>query len=194
MDEYNYRIRLKQGYDGDFLIIGGPLDEPENHRNLFAAIGLIALNWGRLEQHVDTLLIQVNATEHSEELYDPDHPVSFGRKIKLLKTWFNQHPALVNFTADVRDLTSKLKVISAERNLYLHSILERWDEEAKQAHFKCLQYEGNDDFAIKTFTVTLESLLSFGKLVNTSNKMLSLITRQIFTEQAHSALKQPRKP
>jgi hypothetical protein len=77
---------------------GGPLDSPEEMKaaaELWRAIGLAACAWARLEQHLDAVLIHVNQPKHSEKLHDPDRPIGFKRKIKLLKRWFNQHPVLV---------------------------------------------------------------------------------------------------
>ena len=193
MDTDSYRVWVKDQYSDDFQIIGGPLDKPQNAHPLFYALGLIASNWARLEQHLNILIMHVNAEEHSVELFDPNHPVSFRRKIKVLKTWFNHYPALINFTEDVRGLTSDLKGLGDSRNLYLHSILETWDQKTETAHFKGIKYEGGDNFTIKTFSITLDGLMAFAKLLNIANRRLSLITRQLFTPEALDILKQSRK-
>src|SRR4051812_38190415 len=88
-----------------------PLDDPAKMAGaaeLFRAIGLAASSWSRLETHLDMVLIFLNQPQHSNEIHDRDHPIGFKRKIKLLKRWFNQHPALKIAAKDFRTLSPKL--------------------------------------------------------------------------------------
>jgi hypothetical protein len=74
-----------------------PLDSPTEMADaaeLFRVLGLASSSWMRLEMHLDMVLLFLNQPQHSEKLYNKDHPMGFRNKIKLLKRWFNQHPAL----------------------------------------------------------------------------------------------------
>lgn len=190
----SYRITLTAGdVTRDFIIVGGPIDNPEGAEPLFQALGRLAASWSRLEQHIDALLMQLNDPRHSLNLYSPDHPVSFQQKIKLLKRWFNQHPALENFTDDIRTITSRLKVMGQDRNVFLHSNLEAWDAETETAHMTSIKYEGDDNFRIIRLEFTLESIAAFTETVNLGNEYLASITTNIFTREALDALSRPRK-
>jgi hypothetical protein len=101
---------------------------------LFLALGLAAAAWARLEKHINSILIQVNKRQHSNEitaLYDPNYPTKFSDKIRLLKKYFNQHPALKDFREKITNFASDAKKLSIDRNIYLHSVIQSYDKDAK---------------------------------------------------------------
>jgi len=106
---------------------------------LWRAIGLAACTWSRLEQHVEVVLIHLNQRKHSEKLYDQDHPIGFKRKIKLLKRWFNQHPALAEHRDILRTITTDMLSLSVTRNTFLHSILDSYDRATSTATFRAVR-------------------------------------------------------
>ena len=111
-----------------FAFFNGPIDEPGEAYPAFAVYGRAAAAWARLEHHLDAVIIHINKEAFSARLYEKEHPISFERKIDLLKKWFNQHPPLASFTGDMRILTSRLKVVAKlDRNVLLHSILSSYD-------------------------------------------------------------------
>src|SRR5436853_427650 len=73
-------------------LTGGPIDNPSNAIRAFTIFGHLAVSWARLEQHVDLILIQVNRPDRSRALFDPNHPIAFSRKMRLLKKWMEHHP------------------------------------------------------------------------------------------------------
>ena len=68
-----------------FNFTGGPIDTPDaDGMDIpFAAFGFAVMAWGRLETHLDALLIHLNKRRFSKELFDPIHPISFSRKLAL---------------------------------------------------------------------------------------------------------------
>ena len=88
---------------------GGPIDNFETAREAFEVLGHAAMAWARLESHVDAVLIHVNKAVHSTELYNPEHPIGFANKLKLLKRWFNQHPFLKSLAGEIREAAHVFK-------------------------------------------------------------------------------------
>lgn len=187
-----YRVTLdKGGANRDFIFLGGPLDAENPPPDLFSAIGYAASSWARLEQHLDAVLIHINNPAHSEAIYNPAHPIGLGAKLKLLKRWFNQHPALASLSSDFRELSSRLKEISPHRNNMLHGILERWEPETRTAYFQTIKFMGDDEFQVSTHEYTLEAIKAFSDITNAGNRYLSAISRSIFTPDALEQLKKP---
>jgi hypothetical protein len=108
--------------DTDILAItltGTPLDSPtemENAAELFKALGIASSSWMRLEMHLDMVLLFLNQPKHSKTLHEEDHPTGFARKIKLLRRWFNKHPALKPLADEFRGLAGPILVLSKTRN------------------------------------------------------------------------------
>src|SRR5215469_7794592 len=100
---WSYRVGISQrGVVHEIRFGGGPLEDAATAQPLLFALGRLAATWGRLEQQIDTIILQINKRHHSSEvraLFDPEHPVSFRKKIQLLKKYFNQHPALASHKA-----------------------------------------------------------------------------------------------
>lgn len=190
MEEYHVTLD-KGGLDRDFVFVGGPLDKPDGLDRLFRALGFASAQWSRLEQHIDAVLIHVNNRGHSETIFDPDHPVSFQKKIKLLKRWSNQHPALAPLKEDIRALISKMKELSAHRNNLIHGVVESWDAAKQTCVFRTLKYTGDDEFSISTHEYTVEGVEEVSEIIAISNRYLAKISRAIFTTDALSQLRTP---
>lgn len=187
----DYRVTLNSdGINRDFIFVGGPLDSPVRPDELFRALGAASAQWARLEQHIDAVLIQVNNRQHSATLFKEDHPVSFQAKIKLLKRWFNQHPALANLTDDVRTLTTKLKEISQHRNNIVHGALEKWDADTETCVLRTLKSSG-DEFSISTHEYTIDGIDTVSDLTAMCNRYLSEITKIVFTKDSLAQLRTP---
>ena len=168
----------------DFTLVGGPLEAPDDHAQLFAALGFAGSAWARLEQQLDIILIHINKEQHSPRLYQAEYPIAFERKVKLAKRWFNQHPPLKPYRDDIRLFTSKVKEIAPIRNHLLHSILQDWDTDKQVATMQAIKFEGNDTFRVRRRAVRLTTIKNFGNVANRANKFLSHVTRKILTDAA----------
>jgi hypothetical protein len=187
----DYYVTLSDGGEPkiDFRLRGGPIDDFQAHQQLFAAIGHAAMSWARFETHLDAILIHVNASTHSETIYNPEHPVTFNAKVKLLKRWFNQHPSLENLADPIRKITSRSKELSQMRNRFLHFILEEWDAPNECAKFHGLKWMGNDEFRAENVRIGIEGLYQFSSIVNAGNRWLEDISRALFTREALEQLR-----
>ena len=176
-----------------FRFAGGPIDNPERHKRLFAALGLAAASWARLEKHVDAVLIQINKAQHSSQglsLYDPKHPKPFSDKIKLLKKYFSRHPALEPHRENMTVLLETLPKLSGERNLYLHSILEDADPSTDAFYLNTIEGR-KSGYQVTHADGTLALLKSFTKTTNQANRILSWISGDLFTRDALERLRTP---
>jgi hypothetical protein len=161
-----------------------PVKAPDDHIPLFAALGFAGSAWARMEQQLDMILIHINKEQHSAQLYQPEYPIAFERKIKLPKRWFNQHPPLKQYRDDMRLFTSKVKEIAPIRNHLLHSILQDWNPKEQVATMQTIKFEGDDTFRVRSRAVRLKTLKTFGTVANNANKFLSHVTFKILTDAA----------
>ncbi|MCU7937518.1 MAG: hypothetical protein KZQ99_22120 [Candidatus Thiodiazotropha sp. (ex Dulcina madagascariensis)] len=173
-----------------FHFIDGPIDKPSNANILFQELGKAATAWARLEQQVEAILLHVNKQEFSDELFK-DHPVSFTKKLKILKPWFKKHRALSSFKGSMIEITSKLWELADERNLYLHSILEDFDARSNIAVFHRIIPQGNDKFKLVRSEVPLEVISVFIETVNITNRYLWSLSQELFTTEVISELGNP---
>ena len=166
----------------EFAFFKGPIDDPDSAAAAFAVYGRAAAAWARLEHHIDAVLIHINKEIFSQRLYEKNHPVSFERKIDLLKRWFNQHPPLAPFTDEMRTLTSKLKVVAKEdRNVLLHCIFKSYDKDTETLVIQNVQPQPDGNIRIREISVLLSDLNRFAEHVNVANRFLGSISLQIFT-------------
>lgn len=170
-----------------FQFIGGPIDDPSDASALFQELGKAAAAWARLEQQVEAILLHVNKKEFSDALFAV-HPVSFTKKLKILKPWFKKHQVLSEHKETMLEITSKLWELAEERNLYLHSILEGFDVQSKIVVFHRILPKGSDEFKFLMSEVPLERISSFVDVVNCTNRYLWSLSQKLFTPEVVSQL------
>ena len=132
-----------------FNFTGGPVDSHEQAESDFTAFGLAAMSWARLETHLDALLTHLNKERFSKEIFDPKHPVSFARKLKLLKQWFGGRKALSHIKPQVDKPATQLKMLSEARNAFMHALFLGYDAEKDEITLRSLYYAGGDEFHIQ---------------------------------------------
>jgi hypothetical protein len=194
-EDYVIGLQLDEGGVHEFQFIGGPIEDPERYKRLFVAIGHAAMSWARMEQHIDAILVQINKAQHSGEtldLYDPDHPKPFSDKIRMLKDYFNKHPALRPHTEAVRDFATGLMTLSTERNELLHGVLADYAIDTLTIRLDRIQYRRKtDDFLFRTHAYPLGRLQAFTHLVNLAHYGLCEISKELFTTDALERLRTP---
>lgn len=194
----DYLVILNDGTQRhEFLLNGGPISQTGNV-TLFAVMGRLASAWSRLEQHVDSILLQVNKKQHSNEvlsLFDPNHPRPFTDKIRLLKKYFNKHPALRGYKEQIRVFTKRAKELGEDRNIYLHSVIQSYNERTEIVEFLSIRpiYDPTDPykFRIKRYKPPLSHIRNFVTVVNSANNYLEEISRRLFTDDAVARLRKP---
>jgi hypothetical protein len=167
----------------------GPLEDPTGCESIFGAFGLAIMAWARLETQVDCLLIQINKKSISAELFDPDHPVSFSRKLRLLKRWFRRHELLSEHAPVIDEFVARMQKLSAVRNDYFHALLSAYDAKEDVVTLRNIRFIGKDQFHIARRKCSGKQLTSFAAAVTVLNNGLWEITRQLFTRDALGRLR-----
>jgi hypothetical protein len=169
-------------------------DDPDQAAPALEALGRTAATWSRMEHHIDALIVQINKPDFSEHLFEPQHPVSFSRKLDLLKRWFNQYPPLSEYTEDIRFLISRLRTLSKEsgerlltRNVLLHSIPAQYDSENQVLTLHHMKFVGTDIHS-RHIEVDLNQLENFTQSVKLANDLLGMITKELFTVDGYEKL------
>jgi len=177
----------------EFNFSGGPIEAPETEELAlpFHAFGFAAMAWARLETHLDALLIHLNKRQFSKEIFDPEHPVSLSRKLRLLKAWFTKHKALSEYKPVIDKLVTQLKTLSQARNAFLHALFSAYDAEKSEVTLRSLYNAGNEEFHITRRDFSTEKLIRFGLTVNSANRSLAVITSALFTTNAVEQLRKP---
>lgn len=189
------KLRLYRMADGTpenltFVLTGGPIDQLDHDLHAFTAIGHAAMAWARLEKHIDILLIQINKQQHGEplRLFDPDHPRAFSGKLKLLKRYFNRHPALTQYKSRVSQLAGEMKTAATDRNTLLHSILDGYDDAEGTLTLQTITYEGHDEFTFAVQKITVRDVIDLARKIVDLNDRLAAISRIIFTDEIMARL------
>jgi hypothetical protein len=193
----DYLVILSDGKQrNEFLLNGGPINNPTSAPAVFLALGHATAAWSRLEQHIDSLLLQVNKKQHSSEilaLYDPHHPNPFIDKIRLLKRYFNKHPALKDYKEKISAFASAAMKMAKERNTYIHSVIQEYDAQKQTIVLLSIRPLYNQKnpylFKITRFNPPISALQSFAVFINRVNNYLEEISRQLFTENAVAKLR-----
>src|SRR4051794_31127676 len=90
--------------------IGGDLDAPPSYAvPLVGAIGLAALRWGRIEQHLHALLLSINKEEFGPPQFRPVPNAAFEQKMKLFDLWFVDDPRFVRLHSRAKKLSASLR-------------------------------------------------------------------------------------
>jgi hypothetical protein len=173
-----------------FNFLDGPLEDIDRAIPALGAFGLAVMSWARLEIHLDALLIHLNKRRFSKELFDEDHPVSFSRKLRLLKRWF-RHKALAEYKPAIDKLSGQMKMLSARRNEYLHALLSAYDAKTDEITLRSIHYAGNDEFRIQLHTLNTKKLASFAAAATNTNRALAVISLALFTRDAIERLRTP---
>ena len=186
----NQRFYLKD-YDYDFCTSGGPIDEPSNYVDLFQAIGHANACWARMEHMIDALLLQLNKEAFSEEIYEPDHPRAFAKKIDLLKSWFNKHDKLKKNSSDMMAILPKLKEAARTRHSIVHGLIESYDTQTEELTLKGIRFIGNDEFRGTKITMNIKVIRALGGTSNAAYRLLADVALDVFVPNALTQFRTP---
>jgi hypothetical protein len=121
--------------------------------DLYRVIGELVTNWGLFEVNLVALIAQLwhdyNGKSHTQEL-----PVSFKRRLALIKLCFNRHPDLAPYAERARELRSKAKEMGFIRNYIAHGGLSLYNTETKAFTFVRLDNEDGDQMHVESKFVT----------------------------------------
>jgi len=177
MDNCQFEIK---GHDYQFWAFGGPIDNPSDASDLFQAIGHAISSWARMEHIIDALLVHLNKAAYAQELFEPDYPRNFKKKVKLLQDWFKGHPELKSHADAVKSVLPIIKTTAHTRHLLAHGSIDSYDATTQEITFKSIRPRGNDNFLAQTETLPIEGVLAVAELANASNKFLAALAMDVF--------------
>src|SRR5262249_5840037 len=122
----------------------------------------------------------LNRPKHSPVIYDKDHPIGFKSKIKLLKRWFNQHPALAHRKIEFRGLAPRFLRLNGIRNEFLHSFLSDYDPNTKMAVWRGIKPEGAETYKVAMYQGTVDNLILFAAEAHQAHIDFAKIGRDLF--------------
>jgi hypothetical protein len=166
-----------------FRLSGGPLSHPNTRPEALEAIGWAAAAWTRVETHVDAIIIHVNKVEHASsrpKLYAPRHPNGAQDKIKLMRKWFNDHPALAPKRQEVNKICEHLLDLAKRRNEFVHSLLEDFEHGQVAVALNSVQVKPDGTVNLKKQYVTLREFGAFAGQLNDLNQKLVEVSRFAF--------------
>jgi hypothetical protein len=163
-----------------FHFVGGHLDQvPEYAENLVKAVGLATLNWARLEQQVDALLISVNKPDHSTEAYKSTPYISFRKKIEMFERWFARDPRFTNQRQRAERLTEAFTLAAQDRNLLTHSNVQEFIEGPPVKMIVLKTVINGDELRIERGEWTEEQIFGLAKDLNKLSYGLWTISQEV---------------
>ena len=183
----DYRVQMLAGdVAKEYVFVGGPLDDfPDGVGTMFEAIGYVVASWSRVEQHLDTIIMQINEPGHAANLYDDNHPISFRPKLAFIKKWFNQSPALASYADEMRQIRIDLKRLGGFRDDLVHSTIQSFDAETKTAKFESIRFlKATKEFKVEDFTADITFMAKLAAAINRTNFRLGAISKELFTPDA----------
>ena len=101
-------------------------EAPMFARKMVYYYGLMAINWAKLEQQLDMLLLTVNLPEFGEKNYSEHRNVSIRLKCEIFEKWFVKDPRFKQMHDRAKRLHKSLKTAAEDRNLLLHSSVQEF--------------------------------------------------------------------
>ncbi|ESX08715.1 hypothetical protein NKJ16_15045 [Mesorhizobium sp. M0179] len=96
-------------------------------KNLYAAIGLLSVNWATAEYTLDHIIMRVHLDFDGTKI-QPSPPISFNRKPAYLRTAFADHPELKDYLPDLEKLLTEASQIAEQRAWCIHGMIDNREE------------------------------------------------------------------
>ncbi len=180
----------------EFQFVGGHLDNvPPYAENIVKAVGIATLNWARLEQQIDALLITINKPGHSTEPHKQTPYNSFRKKIEMFEKWFAHDPRFVNQHVRAAQLTITITAAAVDRNLLMHSNVQEFIE-GPPVKMKILKtvIKSNGLNAIEHAEWTEDLIFGLAKNLNKLSHGLWTISREVLRKDFLDTLQIPESP
>ncbi len=158
---------------------------------MLAALGMVYLNWGRLEQTLEFLLHFLNDPRFVTGKMPKVPDTSFRLKTALFKKIYTKHPHFAPFHKMVRPICAGLKKANQSRVRMVHSNFQGFEKGppitmavtiAKFARYDLQTFHG---------TWTLEAITDFNELLCHLNEDLAKIASVTMTEEFRQSLERP---
>ena len=133
----------------DEIHLGPIVEVPPYAQPIVYALGLAAINWGKMEQHLELLLQYLNDERLLTGKVAKFPDTSFRLKSALFKKWFAQHPLFESVHHLARPICLGLRKANKSRVRITHSNVQGFTEgPPPRVHVRILKFEGTD---LKTF-------------------------------------------
>jgi hypothetical protein len=163
-----------------FHFVGGHLDDvPRYAENIVKGVGIAMLNWARLEQQIDALLISVNKPDNSTKPYKPTPYISFAKKIKMFETWFAHDPRFKKQHDRAARLAKAFKLAADDRNLLTHSNVQQFIEGPPVRMIVLKTVINRDELRIEHGEWTEEQIFGLAKDLNKLSHGLWTISNEV---------------
>jgi hypothetical protein len=171
-------------------LVGGHIEDPPPYAfPIIFAIGLAALHWGRLEQHLTALLLSINKEEHGPETYRAVPNAEFKRKLEIFQQWFVKDERLSEHRDKATRLHTALKNANQDRQSLFHANIQEFTEgPPPTVRFMHLRTKG-DRVLMAPSEWTEEQILGFARGAAGLNRGLHTITRAVLTPEFLASLR-----
>ena len=136
-------------------------------REMSGPIGVIVLQWSYVDRNLDWCIFIISEDHDTDSIINVNTLThNAGRKIRLLRTCFNQYQSLVKFKEDGKSLMKRTENISKERNKLIHSTFNGLNLLNRSMDFEYLTRPKDAlKYNIESFTHTLPTLLDLEKRI-----------------------------
>lgn len=169
-----------------------PVDEvPAFAMPIVAAIGLAAINWGKLGLHMDALLRHLNNDDFVTGALDRFPETSFRLKCQAFAKWYARHPALSCTHEIARPMVFGLKKANLSRVRLFHSSVQGFSEGPPATiDVVILKFdEKADTITHMKGSWTLEAIRLFNDLVCQLNLDCARISQIVMNEPFRQSLR-----
>jgi hypothetical protein len=153
------------------------------------AIGLAAINWGKMDQHLEYLLRHIDDADYITGKIERFPDTSFRIKSQLFKKWYAKHEYFRAVHHIAKPVCLGLKKANASRILIFHSNIQGFFP-GPPAQVEVFASEAEGD-TLKTFTGlwTAQDINEFTALVCQLSDDLSQISQAVMHEDFRKSLR-----
>ena len=121
-------------------------------------------------------------------IHQPHHPRSVRDKIKLLRRYYNRHPALAQFKELADNLFGRMLASALDRNHLLHSVLEDFTPDGKVV-LNGIFSKPDTTSHLKRLKVPVGEFGALARTMNNFNLELSVLSKAAFTLEMRERLR-----
>ncbi len=138
------------------------LETPKTTDKLFIAIGQLTVAWALLEAHIDVCVWCIHHVLGGQSI-EPDRPQALKRKLSYLRKAFSTISAITSQKALVSRLLTEIATASDDRHDIIHGVVKKFPETAEAEITLSRMIRGQEDFSVKTTTVTPDLIKGHAK-------------------------------
>jgi hypothetical protein len=184
-------VRVIQLQDDKHIQLGAIKEGPEYSIPFITMLGLVYMNWGRLEQTLEFILRFLDDGRLVTGPLPRFPDTSFRLKTKLFKEFFARHPRFIDFHEDARSIAIGLRKANKQRVKMVHSNFQGFkDGPPPTMEVTIAKFNGAD---LMTFdgSWSLQAILDFNELLCLLNDDLAKIGERVINPEFLRSLERP---